>query len=272
MDLEQTAPGLPRAHVALRARSLLDVLDLSVRFCTVHASVYARLSLMLVLPAFAASWAIAAPLGWPIGWAAVVVMTPFVDAAFVLLASRLVFQDQVRARGVLRAAVRAWPRLTAVRLGQLLALASGLVTVGMSCIYVGPVTLFAADVALVEQARFGAAFARSRRLAVAHFGAALGMVVILLVARGGAAVVADVGGHELLETVLQVRPPLSALRTGGSVFALFGWWAMVPFLATARFFVYLDFRTRSEGWDIQTRFAAIAARANLLLRPGSQRP
>ena len=31
--------------------------------------------------------------------------------------------------------------------------------------------------------------------------------------------------------------------------------------ATARFFLYLNVRTRAEGWDIQTRFAALAARA-----------
>lgn len=48
---------------------------------------------------------------------------------------------------------------------------------------------------------------------------------------------------------------------GGSALALLGWWLSVPFVATARFFVYLDIRTRSEGWDIQTRFAGIAARA-----------
>ena len=30
--------------------------------------------------------------------------------------------------------------------------------------------------------------------------------------------------------------------------------------ATTRFFVYLDVRTRAEGWDIQTRFAALARR------------
>ena len=35
-------------------------------------------------------------------------------------------------------------------------------------------------------------------------------------------------------------------------------WA-ANFVASARFLVYLVVRTRSEGWDIQTRFAALAA-------------
>jgi hypothetical protein len=42
---------------------------------------------------------------------------------------------------------------------------------------------------------------------------------------------------------------------------MLGLFAQVPYLATARFFLYLNVRTRAEGWDIQTRFAAIAARA-----------
>ena len=49
---------------------------------------------------------------------------------------------------------------------------------------------------------------------------------------------------------------------GGGVLATLGLFAAVPYLATARFFLYLNVRTRAEGWDIQTRFAAIAARAD----------
>ena len=47
---------------------------------------------------------------------------------------------------------------------------------------------------------------------------------------------------------------------GWSVLSLLGFWLFVPYVVTARFFVYLDVRTRSEGWDIQTRFLALAAR------------
>ncbi|CAN5747553.1 hypothetical protein BH11MYX4_BH11MYX4_30880 [soil metagenome] len=38
---------------------------------------------------------------------------------------------------------------------------------------------------------------------------------------------------------------------------------MIPYVATARFFIYLNVRTRVEGWDVQTRFAALAARNDL---------
>jgi hypothetical protein len=89
---------LMRAHVALRERPLIDVLDLAVRFCAAHAGAYARLSLAVLAPALAASWGIARIGGWPFGWAAAVLLGAFADAPFVALASRLVFEDTVRAR------------------------------------------------------------------------------------------------------------------------------------------------------------------------------
>ena len=49
-------------------------------------------------------------------------------------------------------------------------------------------------------------------------------------------------------------------EVGGPI-ALFSAWLAMPTLTVARFFVYLNLRTRREGWDIQTRFAALAARA-----------
>ena len=37
--------------------------------------------------------------------------------------------------------------------------------------------------------------------------------------------------------------------------------AFVPYAATVKFLLYLNVRTRAEGWDVQTRFAALARRA-----------
>jgi hypothetical protein len=48
--------------------------------------------------------------------------------------------------------------------------------------------------------------------------------------------------------------------SGWSTLAAFGLFAQVPYVATARFFLYLNTRTGAEGWDIQTRFAGLAAR------------
>src|ERR1700733_1965384 len=78
-----------------------------------------------------------------------------------------------------------------------------------------------------------------------------------------AAMLADLAGRQVLQEVLEVKPPPSMFREGWSLLALLGWWSVQPLLQTARFLVYLDIRTRTEGWDIQTRFAGIAARVEV---------
>jgi len=251
---------LMRARVTLRERPLLDVFDLAVRFCTLNAGAYARLSLAVVLPAAAASLAVAHFGGWWLGWATAVVLSSFATAPFVALASRLVFADAVGTGEAILMALRALPRITGIRLLQLLALLASTVMLWLPWLWIGSVLLFVIEVVILEQASVGATFGRAQRIANAQFGTAAGAMLITLLAPLGAAMLADVAGREILQSVLEIKPPPSMFREGGSWLALAGWWSALPLLATARFFVYLDIRTRSEGWDIQTRFAAIAAR------------
>jgi hypothetical protein len=172
-----------------------------------------------------------------------------------------VFSDEVRVRDALALALRAVPRLVGMRIVQLLSLAASLLLSGLPWLWAGTIQLFALEVIVLEQGSVHASLVRAQRIANAHFGAVLLSMLLLLVAPWAAAALADVAGRELLEGVLEVKPPPSMFEEGGSWLALLGWWATLPLLATARFFVYLDVRTRSEGWDIQTRFAAIAARS-----------
>ena len=68
-------------------------------------------------------------------------------------------------------------------------------------------------------------------------------------------------GRSLLEGLLQSAAPSSGLGSGGSLLAAIGFWVFVPYAATVKFLLYLNVRTRTEGWDVQTRFAALARRA-----------
>ena len=253
-----------RARVALRERTLLDVLDLAVRFCAAHAGAYARVALAVLVPAWALSWAIAQAGGWWLGWVSAVVLAAFADAPFVALASRLVFEDDVRAVDVLGAGLRAVPRLAIARAAQGVALAASALVLALPWLYLGPMLLFCVEVIVLERTGVSATLVRAHRIASARFGAALAAMVWLLTLRVAAALVADVAGREILGSVLEIAQPPPALHVGGSWIALLGWWMVVPLAATARFFMYLDIRTRTEGWDIQTRFAAIAARTDLL--------
>ncbi len=251
---------LVRSRVALRERPLLDVLDLAVRFCVANAGVYARLSLLTLLPAFAVSWAAAKAGGWILGWGVAVAATALVDAPFVALASRLVFSDQAGVRDALRAAAAATPRLAAVRCAQGVAFALCIVGLGLPWLWVGSVLLFVPEVIVLEGSGIGAAWGRAQRIAHSQLGVAMAAMILLSVLVVAAVLLADVAGREVLDSVLEVKPPPSIFDRGGSALALLGFWSVLPIRATARFFVYLDVRTRTEGWDIQTRFAAIAAR------------
>ena len=252
---------LMRARVALRERPLLDIVDLAIRFGAAHAWSYAKMSLVVLVPCFAISWAVAHATNWWLGWTVTVALTSLAGVPFVALASRLVFADAVSTREALGIALRSLPGLLGARILQLLAIAASLIVAGLAWFWLGTILLFVVEVLVLEQAGLGATLGRANRLASSQFGDAVLTMLLLLFAPIGAAMLADVAGREILQDLLEVRPPATMFRVGGSWLALVGWWMTLPLLQTVRFFVYLDIRTRTEGWDIQTRFAAIAARA-----------
>jgi hypothetical protein len=254
------AADLPSsARVALRERPLVDVVDLAVRFCASHAGAYAKVALVVVVPAFAVSLAAAQAAGWIVGWAVALVLAALADAPFVALASRLVFSDSVRAREVVRLSARAMPGILVARAAQLVALAACGLVAGLPWLWVGPQVFFVVEVLVLERPRLRGAFARAGRIGRSRFGETLSALVLLLLVRLAFTAFADLAGREILAEVLEVKAPASPFVAGGSWLALAGWWCAVPLVASARFLVYLDVRTRTEGWDIQTRFAAIAA-------------
>jgi len=250
-----------RSRVALRERSLLDVLDLAVRFCATHARKYAKLSVVVIVPAFAASCAVSWVAGWWLGWVATVIITAFAGAPFVALASRLVFADDVGVGEAIRVALRALSGIAAVRALQAVWLGLSVFLFGLPWLWMGTILLFVVEVLLLErQGGIGEALRRSQRIASARLGPALVTMLLLVAVPIATAMVADIAGREVLGWLLEIVPPSSMFRQGGSWLAMAGWWATVPLCSTARFLVYLDIRTRTEGWDIQTRFAAIAMR------------
>jgi hypothetical protein len=252
---------LMQARVALRERSLLDVFDLTVRFVLSHLGAYAKLAAFVLVPAFLVSWGVAYAAGWIWGWVGVVALAAFAEAPFVVLASRLVFAERVGTGEAILVALRALPRLIAARILQAMAIGAGVVLLVASSLWVATIMLFIDEVLVLERATVGAAFGRAQRLATTQFGEALAALLVLAVMMGGAVFLVDYAGRDLMETILEMRAPPPIWREGGGWLPLAGFWIAMPIAATARFFVYLNIRTRVEGWDVQTRFAAIAARA-----------
>ncbi|WP_394836191.1 hypothetical protein LVJ94_04695 [Pendulispora rubella] len=250
------------ARVVLRQRQFIDVVDLAVRFVALHGKPYAWLSLMVVLPSFLVTWAIGQGVDWAWAWVAVLGLLPLAGAPFTVLASRLMFTEQVRLREVLLVTLHSLPRLVLARILQTLAVGAALVVLVLPAIWAQALLLFLPEVILLEQSAFFSAVTRAGRIAHAQVGNVALAVILLALFVGGTPFLADAAGRMVLDNLLEVRPPDPLTVAGGSALSLFGLWAALPFVTTIRFLFYIDLRTRTEGWDIQTRFAAIAARSH----------
>jgi hypothetical protein len=253
---------LSRARVVLRQRSTLDVMDLALRFIVANAALYAKVTAIAIVPFALVTWGVAWSAGWAWAWTATVLLALLVETPFTVLASRLVFEKDVRIRGVLGASLRALPRLFLVRAVQVLAVVTGMFFLVFPGIWLAVIFMFVVEATILERSKWTAAFARSRTLALGKSAQAITAGMLLLLLSAAAAVLGDDVGRFGITSLFQFHEPEALWTAGGSPMALFGFWLFVPYAATARFFVYLDLRTRSEGWDIQTRFAAIALRGS----------
>ncbi len=251
---------LKLARVALRERTILEVVDLAVVFVSRHRAAYLRTMLVACTPGYVVACLFGVYAGWEWAWVTAVLLGSAAQAPFTILASRLVFEGGVRARDVVATALRAMPKVVVLRTGQLLGTLASTIALVVPGLLAASAMLFVSEALLLERSSVGAAFGRSRRIAATHFDLAVGGVFMFAVVVGGAVLLGDVAGRSIASDVLEFRAPPSIFETGGGWLPMLGFWLVVPFLATARFFLYLDIRTRSEGWDVQTRFAALAAR------------
>jgi hypothetical protein len=252
---------LVHARVAFRDRPLADVLDLALRFLAVEARAYATVALATLLPLLLLALAAAWLWGAAIGWLVAIPLSIAAQVPFTVLASRLVFSTDVRVRDVLKAAARDAFRVVFLRLLALSFVVFGLLFFVVPGVWVAVVSLFLGEVVLLERATLGATLARALRVASSAIGEVLLALMALTALPVVAVLLADIAGRGVLSELLQFTPPSAVWTHGWSVLAFIGLFAVAPYAATARFFVYLNVRTRVEGWDIQTRFAAIASRA-----------
>lgn len=244
------------ARVAFRDRAVVDVLDLALRFLVVQAGPYAKVGLVVLVPALVVVLSAGRLLGWPAAWGVALPVAMVAEIPFTVLASRLVFEERVRARDVLLAAAIALPRLALARLLAIAAVAVALFLLVVPGVWLAASLLFLGEVLLLE--RGPKTVARTERLASHGLDGVLLALVTLALLPVVAVLFADIAGRGLLGELLEIRPPLPIWRSYGGVLPVLGLLAQVPLRATTRFFCYLNVRTRVEGWDIQNRFVRIA--------------
>jgi hypothetical protein len=243
------------ARITLRERPLTDTLDLALWFVTRHGAAYAKLAAWVLLPFGALTWA---SLAWDWWGGAIVALAlgTIADGAFTVLAGRLVFTPSIAVGAVLRAWARLIPKLLFTNALRVALLAAGGLFFLVPALWLLVATMFLHEVVALESLGIGAAATRMTRLSSGRFGDAflasfvLDTLRIVVVASG------MVAGYMVVGDVLEVHLVEDTLVP----FALVAYGASIPYFATARLFVYLNFRTRSEGWDIQTRFAELDAR------------
>jgi hypothetical protein len=250
--------NLAHANVTLRPRSVLEILDLSCRFVVdLEPRLYLALSALLLGPALgacvAARWLFG--WGWFSVWLLVIVLGALAQGAFTIAAGQVMFSERVPARQVLRSYGRRFLSYAAV-----LFLSRFLVVVAMPLApFVWMRLYFVHEALLLEGASEIESLRRSSRFVSHHAKNAFELLLAVGVSLLVFVLVAELVGHGLVEYVLQSGQPFGTLSEGGSLYAMAGYLASTPFLATARFLAYIDARTRADGWDVQVRFMAIEA-------------
>lgn len=263
--------NLGAAAIVLRPRNLAEILDLACRLaCSLALALYLRLAALVLLPCLAICLALRHALGWP--WPAVWLVAAGLAAAaqgvFTVAVGRLLFSEELGARQVLRLfGKRAGSYLGMLAVSRmLLAVAALPALLGLP--FAWPRLLFVHEASLLEGARAGDAIQRSGRFVAGRLWGAFGVLLALLCTQAGFVIAVELLGQGLVDHVLQLGRPFGDLfAKGGSAFALAGFLLSVPYVATARFLDYIDARTRADGWDVQLRFMAIAARDAAERRP-----
>jgi hypothetical protein len=251
-----------QTKVALRERTLAEVFDLAFRFAIVRGGRrYLRLWLLSCLPLLAVCvWLRSTGTDWVWVWALALAGFVAAQVPFTLSASRLLLADELSVKEMLKASLLRLP-------GQLFMHALALIALAASALIVVPLPVVAArlvylpEISLLEGSGLIRAYERGTRLARSRLPQTVETCFLLVTLLFAFMLGAEATGNALQVDLLSFPAPADALSDGGSWFSLFGFFAAVPFVATARFLSYIDGRTRREAWDVQLRFTELAKQA-----------
>lgn len=248
-------------RVALRPRSPFEVFDLTLRLIRERAGPLAWMSLYVLLPTFL--------IGWAVGYVLVgnspallllpVLAGPLVQAPFTVLGGRLLFQEHVSAGRTLRDTARIVGGLLITVLAEVVSWVLVCTGIGMVLL---PGLVYLPEMALLERVDLGRGVQRSLRLA----GGQVGVAVVGALSRWGlmvwGALVGELAGQLLVGFVLQLGAPFGSLFDGvATPYAFIGLLLCQPLVALFRLLLYVDVRTRMEGWDLQVGLRALGLAA-----------
>lgn len=249
-------PNLCR--VALRPRGPLEVFDLCFAFGHARLFPLLKMTLLTVGPLFA----ITVPLCWyfdghPGLLAIPAIAAPFLQAPFTMLTGRLLFSDEVTLWSTIKDVLKATPQLLAAWLAEILGWMLTMMTCGYGAFLVQPALLYMTETALLERVGPARGLRRSLRLAGGHVGIALTGAASRWILLVWFALVGEAAGQSIVGFILQLGEPFGTLWDGDvTPYLLLGLFLSQPAHAIYRLLLYVDVRTRLEGWDLQVGLRA----------------
>lgn len=249
-------PNLCR--VVLRRRDALEVFDLALRFMGTRWRSFRWLLVLVLMPPLAVGTAVLwfSSGHWGVLVAALLLL-PVLRAPFTLLAGRLMFADEVPVGEVLGGLRSSFPSLLGGFALSTLAAGAGAVTCFYAMPFVAAALLYVPEAVLLERVTAGRSVRRSARLSSGHLGIALAGLVGTAFLTVWGALVADAAGAAIVHFMFQVPPVFGSLGEGRvTPYLLAGVLLAQPVIAVYRLLLYVDVRTRIEGWDLQVALRA----------------
>lgn len=246
-------------RVALRPRDPFEVFDLTFRVAREIWAPFGKAVFVLLAPA----WLIGVFLLWLTdGHPAVMLwpllLSPLLQAPFTVLGGRLMFAPGIRLRDVLYDVSQQTPTLLATWFVAALSwVFAGAFTCGVAIPFAQGVLLFLPETALLERVDTMRCVRRSQRLAGGHLGTALVGAFSWWILTLWFAILGEAAWQAIFDTVLQLGQPFGSVTDGvATPGLLFGALFAQPVHALYRLLLYLDVRTRMEGWDLQVSLRA----------------
>jgi hypothetical protein len=192
---------------------------------------------------------------WALAWPALV--APLLQAPVTVCAGRLLFGEALGAWDTWR---EVFGRFGAILLAWIvlgLTVLLSLLTCAVALVPVLAGLLFLPETALLERVGLRRGLSRSVRLALGYAPGALSGALGLLVLGAWTAAAFEASGQALVGFVLLLGQPFGQLWEGDlTPYAVFGLTLLPPLHAMWRLMLYVDVRTRVEGWDLQVGLRA----------------
>jgi hypothetical protein len=238
-------------RVVLRPRSLSETGDLTSAVLRRHPAAYAKLLPWVLVPAVG-SWLLHRFAGWGPDEALLleIGLLSLGSGVYTLLAGDLMLQSDVKLGELQKRYAKLLP-------GYLFKRVASWVTLVLSLFLAFGWSAFVPEAALLERGSLGASMSRSAALLRSTPGRTITWGAVALAIMNVGVIAAELGYHEL-RSMLGLAKDLDTLSTKQFSWAPFVGLALaVPYLATMRFLLYIDCRTRREGWDLQVQMAAL---------------